>query len=727
MRTSNDHTRLPIVLRPDLQFADRDADDPHHAIKDPVSLNYFLLRREEAAVLQMLDGKTTIADIKRMYDHRFAPTVSSSSQILAFISQAHRNGLLIAQNVDQAEQLLQKGRFNHRQQLASRFLNPLVIRWRGINPDRILNSIHPKVQWVFCLPVILACACLIGAAILLATLNMNELNSRLPEFYSIFAAQNVILLLCTFVSIKILHELGHALTCKHFGGEVHELGVILVVGMPLLYCNVTDAWMFRSRWHRIAVSGAGILVELTIAAVAMFAWWCTEPGAVNAISRSAMLVCSVNTILANGNPLLRFDGYFVLSDLLRVPNLWTQSRSLVYHHLCRIAIGVSPFAERALPSARQGGLVAYGVASMLYRTVVIAALFVFAFSLFAFYEVAALFPLFAFAAVCGLLLGPTNMLLRMGSNPVFRQRVKKPRFAAAAVFLSGIVVVVGVLPIPARIRATATIAADDATTVYVASPGILTESRNAGDVVRAGDTIAKLRNYDMASQIEKGASDVAVQQARVRMLIATQMLDDEARRSLPTARQELQRAELQLRELRLQADKAIITAPADGVILADYRPAEHIAIADRDRRLAKWNGCALDEANSGCFLETGTICCSVGSPDEIEAVLLLDERDIRRIAKGQLVKLRIPGLARTLGGVVAGVSRRATPHEARDLAANHLSKIYQPIQTLYEARVQLEPGDVTPPVGVTAQAVIAVAPRTIAGRIVESLRRAAKS
>ncbi len=726
MRISSDHTRIPIVLRPDLQFAERDVDDPHHAVKDPISLNYFLLRREEAAVLQMLDGNTTIADIKRMYDQRFAPTVSSSSQILAFISQAHRNGLLIAQNVDQAEQLLHKGQINRRRQLASRLLSPFVVRWRGINPDAFLNSIYPKIQWIFNLRAVVACVCLIVAATFLAVMNIRELNDRLPEFYSLFAAQNVLLLLCTFVSIKVLHELGHALTCKHFGGEVHELGIIFVVGMPLLYCNVTDAWMFRSRWHRIAVSGAGIFVELTIAAIATFAWWCTEPGALNAICRSAMLVCSVNTVLANGNPLLRFDGYFVLSDLLRVPNLWSQSRSLVYHHLCRIAFGVSPFAERALPSVRQAGLVTYAVASMLYRSAVIAVLFVFASSLFSFYEVGALFPIFAFAGASGLLLGPTAMLYRMGGNPVFRQQVNKQKLITVTALIAGMCVAACVLPIPDRIRATASIAADNAATAYVASPGILKESARPGDFVRAGDPIAKLTNDGMAAKIEKAASDVAVQQARVRLLIATQMLDDEARRSLPTAREELQRLENQLNELRLQAEKTTITAPADGVVLANYRPTERIAIADRDLRLAKWNGCALDKANEGCFLETGTICCSIGNPDDIEAVLLLDERDIRRVATGQTVKLRIPGLARPLRGVIAGVSRRATPHEARDLAANHLSRIYQPVQTLYEARVQLEPCDVTPPIGVTAQAIIAVAPRTIADRIVESLRRVAK-
>ena len=138
---------------------------------------------------------------------------------------------------------------------------------------------------------------------------------------SIFSLRNVGWLALSVVVAKTLHELGHALACRHFGGECHELGILLLVFLPCLYCNVSDAWMFDSRWRRVAVDVAGMYVELVLAAICTFLWWFSVPGWFNSVCFNLMIVCSLNTLLFNGNPLLRYDGYYLLSDLLEVPNL----------------------------------------------------------------------------------------------------------------------------------------------------------------------------------------------------------------------------------------------------------------------------------------------------------------------------------------------------------------------------------------------------------------------
>ena len=177
---------------------------------------------------------------------------------------------------------------------------------------------------------------------------------RLPEFQAFFSLQNVGWLALSVILAKTLHELGHALACRHFGGECHEMGVLLLVFLPCLYCNVSDAWMFNSRWRRVAVDVAGMYVELVLAAACTFLWWFTVPGWINSICFNLMIVCSLNTLLFNGNPLLRYDGYYLLADLWEIPNLHERSATartprlgLVFSDRCAPLCGsIAPGSQR---------------------------------------------------------------------------------------------------------------------------------------------------------------------------------------------------------------------------------------------------------------------------------------------------------------------------------------------------------------------------------------------
>ena len=141
---------------------------------------------------------------------------------------------------------------------------------------------------------------------------------------------NVIWLAIALAVVKVVHELGHALTCRHFGGDCHEVGVLLLLlhALPVLQ-RLRRLALSRANGTRIAVSAAGIAVEVFLAAIATFLWWFSAPGCSIRLCLNIMLVCSLSTLLFNGNPLLRYDGYYVLADLLEVPNLGQQSRWLL--------------------------------------------------------------------------------------------------------------------------------------------------------------------------------------------------------------------------------------------------------------------------------------------------------------------------------------------------------------------------------------------------------------
>ena len=236
---------------------------------------------------------------------------------------------MVADSPGQGEQLLLRRQDQRRKQRYQTLLGVLAIRFRGINPRALLDWLYPKFRWLFS-PLCVAASLLLAlAAVLLVAVEFQTFLARLPDFRTILAASNLPWLLVALAVTKILHELGHALACRHFGGDCHEIGVMLLVFTPCLYCNVSDSWMLPSKWQRMAIAAAGMYVELILATVCTFLWWFSEPGIFNSLCLNTMLVCSIGTVLLNGNPLLRYDGYFILADLIDVPNLSASATAAV--------------------------------------------------------------------------------------------------------------------------------------------------------------------------------------------------------------------------------------------------------------------------------------------------------------------------------------------------------------------------------------------------------------
>jgi hypothetical protein len=176
---------------------------------------------------------------------------------------------------------------------------------------------------------------------------------------------------------KVCHEFGHGLACRRFGGECHEIGVMFLVFTPCLYCNVSDSWRMPNKWHRAVIGAAGMYVELILAIFATFIWWFAEPGIVRDICLQVMLIASVSTVLFNGNPLLRFDGYYILSDLLEIPNLHQRSAKALSSLLGRYWMGLPPSPDPLLPQNRMWAFAAFTVLAFIYRIFIMVSIFMF--------------------------------------------------------------------------------------------------------------------------------------------------------------------------------------------------------------------------------------------------------------------------------------------------------------------------------------------------------------
>ncbi len=434
---------ISLRMRPDLS-AQSLARHRYWAVKDPVSLRYFRLQDEEYAVLKMLDGRTSAHEIRQQFAARFAPRSLGAQELQAFLATLHRDGLLLSEARGQGEQLLIRRDGQRRRERFQGFAGLLAIRLRGF-PSLPLDFLAPKCGFLFSPACVVASLVLMVSAALLVAVEFETVRARLPQLRGIVLASNLPWLVLILAATKIVHELAHGVACRRFGGDCHEMGVMLLVFTPCLYCNVSDAWMIPSRWQRIMISAAGMYVELTLASICTFLWWFSQPGLFNALCLNTVLVCSVGTLLFNGNPLLRYDGYFILSDLVEVPNLAAQSTAAARRLLGHWCLGWQPAADgEPVPARRQELLALYAVASTAYRWLVVVVVLWGLNEIARHYRVAVLVIPVAVVTVASMLWPVVAGAVLWARDPGRRRRI-----ALARAGLTGVLLVVGIVAVVA--------------------------------------------------------------------------------------------------------------------------------------------------------------------------------------------------------------------------------------------------------------------------------------
>ena len=302
---------LPVRRREDLVIREQWYRGVRHwCVKDPVARSYAHLRDEEFAVLSLLDGRATAASVRAAFARAFPGRSLPAAVLGRFLADLRAGGLVVAPPGPAAA-----GVGKAWAKKAARLPTALLaLRFRGFDPTALLDALYGPLRFLFSAPFLLASVGLCLSAVGLAVARAGDVAAALPDAGAFLSAANLPWLLATLAGVKVVHELAHGLTCRHYGGECRELGVMLLVFAPCLYCDVSDSWLLASRRKRIAVAAAGVLAELVIAAAALWLWWVAEPGLFRTLCLNAAVVCSAGTVLFNGNPLLRYDGYFVLSD-----------------------------------------------------------------------------------------------------------------------------------------------------------------------------------------------------------------------------------------------------------------------------------------------------------------------------------------------------------------------------------------------------------------------------
>jgi len=559
---------LPMRLREDLVVRTQQyGGQSHWVVKDPVSLRYFHLLDEEYSILQMLDGRTSLGEIQRRYEQRFAPRRVRASQLQSLFHEFYRKGFLLVDAANQDRQLGERRRRQRRLRWLEAVSSVLALRLPGVDPEPLLRWLQPRCRWLFTRAACAAWWILALSAGGLVAVHFDELLQRLPDFRGFFTAGNLPLVLLAMALIKVCHELAHAVTCKHYGGECHEIGVMLLLFTPCLYCDISDAWLLPDKRQRIAISAAGIYLEVFLASVCTFLWWYTQPGLLNSLALNVVMLCSVGTIVFNGNPLMRFDGYYIFADLVEIPNLQARSRQALSRRLAAWALGVDLPGDRVFAEQREVQLTTYAVASLAYRCVVIAGIFYFLGEVLRPYRLQFLAQAFILVAIAGMIAFPVWSLSKFLREPLMRGRIRRRHLIRSAVVLLGLAVVTVAVPLPYRVNVPVSLELKDAHPVYVTAAGIVKETVAHGSRLSAGDFLARLVEPKTKIQVIELTSRRDRQAQQLNHLEVRRGLDPNAASQIPSARQMLADLEERLRQLERYEDLLELRAPVAGHVI----------------------------------------------------------------------------------------------------------------------------------------------------------------
>lgn len=310
-------TYLPR-LRPGIRFSPGGApDQPSFIVEDTTRHLFYRIGLEEYLLLTHLQHAQSMEDLLARVAAD-TDVVLSEEQVQTVLGWLASRQLLQSDGSDMLSSMLHQDKQMQSMRRLNR-MNLISFKIPLGNPDPVLNKIAPKLSWLTG-PVsgfLWVVTALLALAVLFT--HWQEFNAQTA---GIFGASNLLLIWLIWLGLKIFHELFHALVCYRYGGRVYEAGILFILFIPLTYVDATTSWRFSSRWQRIHVALAGIIFELGIAWLALLVWYRTPETASGFIAHRTVLVAGISSLLFNGNPLMRFDGYYVLSDLVGIPNLY---------------------------------------------------------------------------------------------------------------------------------------------------------------------------------------------------------------------------------------------------------------------------------------------------------------------------------------------------------------------------------------------------------------------
>ncbi|MBN1973505.1 MAG: hypothetical protein JW787_07680 [Sedimentisphaerales bacterium] len=451
----------------------------------------------------LLDGRRTVAQVWQICSDRFGDMAPTQPEIIQLLGHLYCSNLLYAELAPDCESLFNRYHTRIQRQIQSFLANLLFIKIPAFDPDHILNRWLNVFGWFFSWFGFVLWLGVISAASYFVIGNLSELYYQSRD---ILNPDNLIFLYISVVIIKIFHEFGHAFSCKRFGrlngsgGEVHIMGIMFLIFVPLPFVDASSAWAFRRKWHRAVVGMSGVMVELFCAAIAVFIWVNTSTGTLHIIAYNIIFIASVSTLLFNANPLLRFDAYYVLSDIIEIPNLGQRAKNYIYYLVKRYAWGLKTAISPAQSLGEIIWFFFYGIASAAYRIFIAVRILLFLNSRLP-EELFIVVPFFAASAILGWLILPVLKFIRYLATSSELARIRFRAAGSTVISLSLLVVSIGIVRVPEHFRMEGIVEPVNLAIVYAENDGFITDYLPSGQkVFPEKDELVKAVNPKLESE-----------------------------------------------------------------------------------------------------------------------------------------------------------------------------------------------------------------------------------
>ncbi|MFZ4859888.1 MAG: biotin/lipoyl-binding protein [Desulfuromonadaceae bacterium] len=467
-----------------------------YVLKDRFTNSHFKVTAEAYRFIAMLNTGTSINDVWEECIAAHDDGAPTQDEVISLLSQLHINNLLNYKNQPNNEFIYERQSEKKQKEFKNRIMSVLSIKIPLWNPDKILNISAPFLKGIISYKGLA-----LWLVVILSGIKAAIENSQLiyDNTQGMLAPSRLIYLYAALALLKLLHEAGHAVMTKRFGGAVHTVGIMFLVFTPLPYMDATSSWFFQSRWQRMLVGSAGMLVDFFSAALAAIIWAQTGDGLLHTLAFNVMVVASVSSIVFNANPLIRFDAYYILSDFLEIPNLAQRSRQQWLYWIEKYLFAVENPVSPSFSRIEAFWLALYAVTSLCYRSFI--AVVIILFIADKFFGIGLLLALLSIAVAT--IIPVKSLVVYLAKN----QAIARTRRRAAGVSMAAllaVILMVSLIPLPTAIRAPVVVEAQEFSKVYATTEGVLNKLLlKSGDHVTKGDVIALLSNVDLETETAK--------------------------------------------------------------------------------------------------------------------------------------------------------------------------------------------------------------------------------
>jgi putative peptide zinc metalloprotease protein len=542
-------------------YRDRD----WYILQDHSTGRFHRFSPEAYLIIGLMDGRHTLDEIWKTACDRLDDDMPTQDEVIDLLAYLHQADTLQSDIPPDIKELHQRGRKEKRGRWMALLRSPAYMNFALLDPDAFLEKTLFLVRPFFSRAGLFLWIAIVSFALVQVGIHWRELTANATD--RVLSLQNLFVLGLIYPVTRIFHEFGHAYAVKRWGGEVHEMGIMLIAFMPIPYMDASSSSAFYYKGRRIMVSAAGIMVDLLLAACGVIVWINAEPGMARVIAYNVILIGGVSTLFLNGNPLLRFDAYYILADYLEIPNMASRGNQYVGYLLQRYLLGIRE-AKSPVQAAGEGPwLFLYAIAAFGYRILISISIILFIAGRF--FVLGVVLALWTSAAI---LFFP---LVKIARHVLQNMRRSLSRVLLAAVACAALLA--GILfwvPFPSFTVAEGVIWAPDEARVFSGTDGFVVKILvSPGSRVSKGEPLFFCEAPGLRAELKVLRAGLMELEARYRMSFVTNKAEAQVlQEGLASARAKLARAEERFGEL-------VVRSPASGVLLmpkADDMPGSFV-------------------------------------------------------------------------------------------------------------------------------------------------------